>query len=204
MPKLSPYLIENKKIVETVQELKNEYPSYEEFMKTYVLSEEAEILTEAEYQDRVLRGPQYGPGSNQSSYSDNSDRARMERYYAKSMTGLGVTVVTKAAGPVGYVASAATGVVTTAVSEIGHALSSSDDAKDAWKYTSELGQDMMWGGVVGNTMDNLKLSPVLKKGWDLWQEFEDSGIKNKSMVNYHGYHTANGESYSSYCEVCKS
>ena len=47
---------------ETVYELKNETPSFEEFMKTYQPSEESEILAEAEYQDRVLNGPRYGPG----------------------------------------------------------------------------------------------------------------------------------------------
>src|SRR3954451_23766466 len=49
---------------ETVYELKEEYkvPSFEEFMKTYELSEEAEILAETEYQDQVLNGSQYGPG----------------------------------------------------------------------------------------------------------------------------------------------
>jgi hypothetical protein len=52
----------NKKPFETVYELKNEVPSYEEFMKTYEPSEEVEILTEAEFQDRLLHGPQYGPG----------------------------------------------------------------------------------------------------------------------------------------------
>ena len=37
MPKLNPYLIENKKPVETVYEIKDEYkiPSFEEFMKDY-------------------------------------------------------------------------------------------------------------------------------------------------------------------------
>ncbi len=35
MPKLNPYLVENKKPFETVAELKNEVPSFEEFMKTY-------------------------------------------------------------------------------------------------------------------------------------------------------------------------
>ena len=35
MPKENPYLIENKKPFETVQELKNEVPSFEEFMKNY-------------------------------------------------------------------------------------------------------------------------------------------------------------------------
>src|SRR6266516_4529814 len=67
--KQNTYLIkENYKKTETVQELKNEYkiPSYEEFMKTYEPSEEVEILTEAEYQNRLLHGPQFGPGNEQS------------------------------------------------------------------------------------------------------------------------------------------
>ncbi|CAI2173563.1 601_t:CDS:2 [Funneliformis geosporum] len=57
--------VENKKPVETVYELKDEYkvPSFEEFMKTYEPSEEVEVITEAEYQNRVLHGSQYGPGN---------------------------------------------------------------------------------------------------------------------------------------------
>ena len=36
MPKQNPYLIkENYKKVEEVREIKNEYPNFEEFMKTY-------------------------------------------------------------------------------------------------------------------------------------------------------------------------
>jgi hypothetical protein len=69
MPKQNLYLIkENYKKTETVQELKDEYKvlSFEEFMKTYEPSEEVEILTEAEYQDRVLHGSQFGPGNGQS------------------------------------------------------------------------------------------------------------------------------------------
>ena len=60
--------IEVKKPVETVYELKDEYkiPSFEEFMKSYEPSEELEILTEAEWKDRVLHGSQYGPGNEQS------------------------------------------------------------------------------------------------------------------------------------------
>jgi hypothetical protein len=59
---------ENFKQVEEVREIDVDYqvPSYEEFMKTYEPSEEVEILTEAEYQDRVLHGSQYGPGNEQS------------------------------------------------------------------------------------------------------------------------------------------
>ena len=51
---------------ETVYELKNEIPSYEEFMKTYQTDEANEFLAEAEYQDQALHGPRYGPGNTQS------------------------------------------------------------------------------------------------------------------------------------------
>jgi len=69
MPKLNPYLIkENIAKVEEVSYLDHNYQpmSYEEFMKTYEPSEEVEIITEAEYQDRLLHGPQYGPGNEES------------------------------------------------------------------------------------------------------------------------------------------
>jgi len=67
MPKLNPYLIENKQAqIEEIREIDYQVPSYEEFMKTYEPSEEIEILTETEYQDRLLHGPQYGPGNEQS------------------------------------------------------------------------------------------------------------------------------------------
>ena len=61
-------LVNNKKPVELVQELKDEYktPSFEEFMKTYEPNEEVEFLAEAEYQDRAWHGPRFGPGNEQS------------------------------------------------------------------------------------------------------------------------------------------
>ena len=69
MPKLNPYLIENKenkKSVETIYELKSEIPSLEEFMKNYENDKAISRSYEAEYQDRILHGPQYGPGNEQS------------------------------------------------------------------------------------------------------------------------------------------
>ena len=39
---------------ETVYELKNEIPSFEEFMKTYRSDEANEFLAEAEYQDQAF------------------------------------------------------------------------------------------------------------------------------------------------------
>jgi hypothetical protein len=51
---------------ETIYELKNKIPSYEEFMKTYQSNEASEFPSEAEYQDQALHGPRYGPGNTQS------------------------------------------------------------------------------------------------------------------------------------------
>jgi len=81
--------IEAQKPFETVYELKNEVPSFEEFMKNYELSEKVEILTEAEYQDRVLHGPQYGPGNEQS------------RTAGKVLGGLALTGLTVVCPPAG-------------------------------------------------------------------------------------------------------
>jgi len=67
MPKSNPYLIpkENFPKVEEVIYLDQNYKpqSYEEFMKTYESNEEVEVITETEWQDRVLHGSQYGPGN---------------------------------------------------------------------------------------------------------------------------------------------
>jgi hypothetical protein len=76
MPINNPYYIpkENLPKVEQVIYLDQNYQpqSYEEFMKTYQTNEAVEIITEAEWQDRVLNGPQYGPGNSQSSETAGS------------------------------------------------------------------------------------------------------------------------------------
>lgn len=70
MPKENPYLIPKENIPKTeeIRYLDQNYQpqSYEEFMKNYEPNEEVEVITEAEYQDRVLRGSQFGPGNEQS------------------------------------------------------------------------------------------------------------------------------------------
>ena len=48
--------------VEEIREIKYETPSYEEFMKNYKFDKVLEDNYETEWQDRVLHGPQYGPG----------------------------------------------------------------------------------------------------------------------------------------------
>ncbi len=205
MPKQNPYLIpkENIKKVEEVREIENKIPSYEEFMKSYENDESLNDNYELEvdsYGD-IGANKSYGPGSSQSSYSDSSDRSRRARHLGKSGVGVTSGIVSRAVTPI---VPGVVGAVTTAVGEIGYALSSSSEAKDSWKYTSELGQDMMTGCVVGNVVDNLGLPYGLKKGWDLWQDFQDKGGKDRLMVGYHDFHLASGEKYSSYCDVCKS
>ncbi|CFW93215.1 protein of unknown function [endosymbiont DhMRE of Dentiscutata heterogama] len=70
MPKLNPYLTESKKLIELVQELKNEYkvPSFEEFAKDY----ESDEVINGSYENEI-RGygdisvvKSYGPGNSQS------------------------------------------------------------------------------------------------------------------------------------------
>lgn len=51
---------------ETVYELKDKIPTYEEFMKTYQSDKVIENSYLGEYQDQVLYGPQYGPGNSES------------------------------------------------------------------------------------------------------------------------------------------
>ncbi|CAG8628190.1 6479_t:CDS:1 [Ambispora gerdemannii] len=122
----------NKKSFEAVQELKDEYqvPSFEEFMKTY---ENDEGVIEG-YENEIKSygdigvNRSYGPGSNQSSYSDNSDQARTARHTVKVAVGVASNVASKVAGPA---APMITGAVTSVVGEIGHALSSDSDFKDA-------------------------------------------------------------------------
>ena len=54
--------LENKKPFETVYELKNETPSFEEFMKTYESDDEIVRSYEDELETKAIQGPQYGPG----------------------------------------------------------------------------------------------------------------------------------------------
>jgi len=70
MPKQNPYLMPKENIpkVEEIRYLDRNYQpqSYEEFMKNYEPNEQVEVITEAEYQDRLLHGPRFGPGNEQS------------------------------------------------------------------------------------------------------------------------------------------
>jgi hypothetical protein len=211
MPKLNPYLVkEITKLPETATVSYFDEVEWNKSLTAEQLKQQQSLneIYEDEWQDKVLHDPQYGPGSNQSSYSDNSDRARRERYAAKTTMGMGSTIVLKAAGPVGSVVSGVVGVAATTVGEIGHALSSSSEAKDAWKYTSELGQNMMIGalggglveGTLGKVFENSNCD-LIREGWELWNE---RGGEREFYTNYHEFHRARGEDYSSWCDVCKS
>src|SRR5436305_13122540 len=98
MPIDNPYFIpnENYKKVEEIKYLEENYQpmSYEEFMKTYQSNEASEFLAEAEYQDRVLNGPQYGPGNEQSSNSSSDKEAkRLLAYMGKQITDMAVNEI---------------------------------------------------------------------------------------------------------------
>jgi hypothetical protein len=157
MPIKNLYLVENKKPTELVQELEK----YEIKKSPLSLSARGKVINKSGSGYVSENKNDYGPGSAQSNYSDNSDKTKMERYYGKATVGTASSIASKVVTPI---VPAVAGVVTTAVSEIGHALSSDSDTKDAWKYASELGQDMMTGFVVGNFVDNLRLPYGLKKG----------------------------------------
>jgi len=83
--------------------------SYEDFMKTYEPSEAVEVITEAEWQDRLLHGPQYGPGNEQSKTT------------AKKVGGTALTALTIICPPAGLAVGAGVagvGAMTAAVGTI--------------------------------------------------------------------------------------
>src|ERR1043165_4576362 len=64
-------IAENKKPVETVYELKNEVPSFEEFMKTYE-SDENLNYDDLTYSDISDKGKGYGPCKRYCGYNNSS------------------------------------------------------------------------------------------------------------------------------------
>ena len=211
MPKNNEWAIPKNidKPVETVYEIKNEYkvPCYEEFMKDYKVDKKVEDSYKGEFTERD-KVPSYGPGGSQSSYSDNRDESRRGRHLGKAFVGFASGTATRIAGPA---PSLITGAVAKTVGEIGHALSSDDEWKDAWKYTSELGEDMAKGVIIGQIVGTAiapafesSSSALVREGWTLWQEFQDKGGWDKSMMEFHKYHRAAGKDYCSCCDVCKS
>lgn len=60
--------IEVKKPFETVYEIKNEFPSFEEFMKTYEFDDKVVESYEDELEAKAVQGSQYGPGKSNFGY----------------------------------------------------------------------------------------------------------------------------------------
>jgi hypothetical protein len=120
---------ENLAQVEEVREINNEIPSFEEFVKTYKPSEEVEILTEAEYQDRLLHGPQFGPGNQHS------------RDQVKIGTGVGMAVLTFVCPPAGLAVGGGLLGSGAALVAVGH---SADEQE-----LKDFGLSMMSSGATG-------------------------------------------------------
>jgi len=116
---------------ETVYELKNKIPSFEEFMKTYQSDEASEFLAEAEYQDKVLHGPQYGPGG---SNSKEATKVTMSVLLAASYA-------FPPLAPVGIAVSVGVGVTGAAMAKL------SDDPE-----VQEAGRDLV--GIVAGSVEH--------------------------------------------------
>ncbi|MCE8164151.1 MAG: hypothetical protein I3273_07785 [Candidatus Moeniiplasma glomeromycotorum] len=140
-------IIENKKPVELVQELKDEYqvPSYDKFMENYSVDEKLSNNYENEFDSKnsIAVPYRYGPGNDQS-----------KQTAAKAGTTLAIGVVTAFCPPVGLGVAAgtmATGALTLSVS----------DANDkADKFARDLGSGMVESGakgVVGGIVANRTL-----------------------------------------------
>lgn len=219
MPKLNPYYIKNiEKLPKTEQIVyldQNYQPqSYEEFMKTYEPSKEIEVITETEWQDRVLHGPQFGPGNETS-----KEVVKIVSKTAISIGAAGAILATGgAAAPVvlGGVAAAAGGKL---AKEAGKEL---DCEFLEWlgDTTCDTGINMLTGSLAGATSsvpNNLArhiataknrggpavaaLMRATKKGYD-----EVSGIIGNygdAASIYHALHRDDGVSYKSDCPICK-
>jgi hypothetical protein len=221
MPKNNPYLTENKKPIELVQEIKDEYkvPSYEEFLKNYEPSEEAEMLTEAEYQDGVLNGPRYGPGNSDSksitgypSFHPIERGVREQRQRQRDEETKRVVLF------VAETAAKATAVATLTTATGGLApiigggawiggewLKSRNDEflQFLGKGMNELGSGMFFGGLFSNsTVGEL----ARKSGIDLKKLenfFEIKGhVETGWAIAEHNRHRNEGVSYKSSCELC--
>jgi hypothetical protein len=116
---------------ETIYEIKSEIPSFEEFMKTYQTDEANEFLAEAEYQDKALHGPQYGPGG-----SNSKDAAKG----AMSVL-LAVSYAVPPLAPVGIAVSVGVGVTGVAMEKL------SDDPE-----VKEAGRDLI--GIVAGSVEH--------------------------------------------------
>ena len=219
MPKLNQYYIKNiEKLPKTEQIVyldQNYQPqSYEEFMKTYEPNEEVEIITETEWQDRVLHGSQFGPG--------NETSKEVFKVVGKTVISVGaagaVLATGGAAAPVvlGGVAAAAGGKL---AKETGKEL---DCEFLEWigDTTCDTGVNLLTGSLAGATSsvpNNLarhiatatnrggpvvaKLMRAAKEGYDTVSGI--TGNCEDTARFYHAFHRDDGVSYKSDCPVCK-
>ena len=213
MTQKNHYLIENKKPVETVYELKNEIPNFEEFTNSYEYDENVANSYESEYQERLLTDPQYGPW--------NETSKEVAKIASKTVISVGVAGAVLATGgaaaPVvlGGLAAGSGGYL---VREIAR-----DNDNEFFEWVGDTAFDtglgLLTGSLAGPTSsvpNNLarhiaketsKGGPAIaflmraaKEGFD-----EFSGVVgsygNASQI-YHAIHRDNGTSYKSDCPVC--
>src|SRR4051794_21395568 len=85
-------IIENKKPTETVYEIKNEIPSFEEFMKDYNENEKVKNSYQGEFESYsdIRVGRSYGPGNNQ--LFDEEETDKLSRYMSRYLVSKGISV----------------------------------------------------------------------------------------------------------------
>jgi len=226
MPIDNPYYIkENLVKTEQVIYLDQNYQpqSFEEFMKTYEPDEKVEFITEAEYQDRVLRGSQYGPGNSQSNYRgpprNRTELRNWDRSGGRSVssprpiqsasesTGFIIETYLKASAAVAI--TTATGglapVVGGAMWIGGELLQSTNE--DFLKFAGSKVKNIGSGTFFAGLFSNLTIGEVAKNSGvslkDLEWFYEAKGnTETIYAVGKHGEHRSRGVSYDSDCEVC--
>jgi len=221
MPKLNPYLIPKENIVKTeeVRYLNNEIPTYEEFLKNYKVDERIKDSYEAEYQDKLLHGPQYGPG--------NETSKEVVKFGIKTVGGIGLGAVIAATGPFAIPFGA------LAVAE-GYCLKKAAETSDnevVREAVGLVGDTVMGGGVSGtasavvgtassslvsrgaNQVLNSAVttgSEELFRAWAYTKAAQigyDLGSRSKVALEgfasfYHGLHKDKGFEYERDCAVC--
>ena len=201
---------------ETVYELKDKYeiPSFEEFMKTYQIDEANEFLTEIEYQDRVLHGPQYGPGNEQSN-SSSSDREakRLLAYMGKQVRDMVVNEIISET--FGFGAFAPVGTAQVMVSKlIEQEAGNNKELKELSEKLASDGMSMLRSGAM-DALGGLafQLSYELsEKGLNKTADFIEAAQESyKTYENTKPYfevvkhfgHLNEGKEYVSGCKVCE-
>ncbi|CAH1755680.1 6734_t:CDS:2 [Entrophospora sp. SA101] len=186
MPKNIYLPKENIPKVEEIREIKNEYPSYEEFIKIYEPNEEVEILTEVEYQDRLLHGPQYGPGNEQSSSSSRErESKKILMYMGKQVTDMVVNEVISET--IGYGPFLGLGMTQLMMSKF----AKQKELKELSEKLASDGMSMLRSGAMG----------TLEAAQESYKTYDDT--KPYFEVIKHFSHLNEGKEYESGCKVCE-